>query len=246
MLLVAGPGSQINLTTGAGVSSIYVHVSYVDIMGNGASATVSPATENTVITTATTTTVADSPPVTTPTTERNVKLLNIFNSSAAPCVVEVVHTDGTTPVPLKTITLLPGYSFVYEDLSGWYVSDANGNRQGVQGQPGTDGVDGTDGTNGTNAGNAGTATLDFGAVPGSNTASAVVTGQTSILSTSTPQAFLCDDTTVVGALGHNAVEHQITPMRLVCGSIVPGVGFTIYATSDWRLTSTYQVRFVWN
>ena len=42
----------------------------------------------------------------------------------------------------------------------------------------------------------GTATIDFGAVPGSNEASVAVTGQTSILATSKADAFImADDTT---------------------------------------------------
>ena len=49
------------------------------------------------------------------------------------------------------------------------------------------------------------------------------------------------------AHGHNAEEHKwmASKMGLTCGNIVPGVGFTIYAETEYRLTSTFQVRWAW-
>jgi hypothetical protein len=92
----------------------------------------------------------------------------------------------------------------------------------------------------------GTATIDFGAAPGTNVTSVVVTGQTGILSGSFAEAFMMADSTVSGATGHNAEEHKLVPIKLTCGSVVAGTGFTIFAESSWRLTSTFQVRWVWN
>jgi len=92
----------------------------------------------------------------------------------------------------------------------------------------------------------GTATINFGAVPGTNTTSVVVTGQTAILTGSLCEAWMMADTTVSGSTGHNADEHKIVPIKLTCGAVVAGTGFTIYAETDWRLTSTFQVRWVWN
>lgn len=92
----------------------------------------------------------------------------------------------------------------------------------------------------------GTATVNFGAVPGTNTASVVVTGQTGILAASSLcEAWMMADSTVSGAAGHNAEEHKLVPIKLTCGALVDGVGFTIYAETEWRLTSTFQVRWVW-
>jgi hypothetical protein len=44
---------------------------------------------------------------------------------------------------------------------------------------------------------------------------------------------------------HNAVEHAIAPIKLSCTAIVPGTGFTIQGISEWRLTGTFVVRWVW-
>jgi hypothetical protein len=87
----------------------------------------------------------------------------------------------------------------------------------------------------------GTAVLNFGATPGTNRVTTVVTGQSGILSTSVPTAFL----TYASTATHNAEEHAIVPMKLVCGSIIAGTGFTIYATTDWRLDGTFAVSWAW-
>lgn len=57
------------------------------------------------------------------------------------------------------------------------------------------------------------------------------------------QSFL--DFNNASAYGHNAEEHKLVPIKLTCGSIVVGTGFTIWAETEWRLTSTFQVRWVW-
>jgi hypothetical protein len=56
---------------------------------------------------------------------------------------------------------------------------------------------------------------------------------------------MMSDTTATGAYGHNYIEHQLVPIKLVCGNIASGVGFTIYATTEWRLDSTFLVRWMW-
>jgi hypothetical protein len=88
----------------------------------------------------------------------------------------------------------------------------------------------------------GTAILDFGA--GSNEASVVVTGQTSILITSKTDAFImADDTTG----SHTAQDHRYFAALtgLTCGTPTASTGFTIYGTSTQKLSGTYQVRWVW-
>jgi hypothetical protein len=54
------------------------------------------------------------------------------------------------------------------------------------------------------------------------------------------------DTTVSGAAGHNAEEHKLLPIKLTCGALVAGTGFTIFGVTEFRLTSTFQVRWVWS
>jgi thiamine monophosphate kinase len=88
----------------------------------------------------------------------------------------------------------------------------------------------------------GTATLDFGAAPGSPVASVVVTGQAGISASSVAEAWLMAETSA----DHNEVEHRIVPIIVRVGQIVAGTGFTIYATSDWSLTGQWTVRWVWN
>lgn len=88
----------------------------------------------------------------------------------------------------------------------------------------------------------GTATLDFGAVPGTNIAEVTVTGQTGILSGSLVEAWMMAESTAE----HNAYEHAVVPMKITCGSVVAGTGFTITAVTDYRLTGTFKVKWVWS
>jgi hypothetical protein len=93
--------------------------------------------------------------------------------------------------------------------------------------------------------NMGTAVLNFGAAPGTNTATVAVTGQTGIVSGSAAEAwFMGVDSTA----DHNAYEHTIMPLAvaLPVTAITPGVGFTITALTQLRLTGQIAVRWVWN
>jgi hypothetical protein len=87
----------------------------------------------------------------------------------------------------------------------------------------------------------GTATLNFGSAPGTNIATVAVTGQTSIGASSHAEAFLMGSSTGT----HNAIEHLIAPITIRCGDIVAGTGFTIYASTELRLTGTFTVHWVW-
>lgn len=87
----------------------------------------------------------------------------------------------------------------------------------------------------------GEATLDFGAAPGTNIAEVAVTGQTSLGLTALCEAFVMGDSTA----DHNVVEHQVAPIKLTCGALVAGTGFTITGVTEWRLTGTFKVRWVW-
>ena len=91
--------------------------------------------------------------------------------------------------------------------------------------------------------NIGTATIDFGAWPGSSEAEVVVTGQSQLLSTHHVEAFFQADTTV----DHTADDHTYATalVGLTCGAIMEGVGFTIYARCLDKMQGTFQVRWVW-
>lgn len=90
----------------------------------------------------------------------------------------------------------------------------------------------------------GTATIDFGAWPGSNETSVAVTGQASILLTSSAEAFfMADDTSA----DHTASDHRYAGnfINLSCGAFVAGTGFTIYGRSLEKMTGEWSVRWVW-
>ena len=96
----------------------------------------------------------------------------------------------------------------------------------------------------------GTATLNFGSASSKTLDTSVdVTGQAGILSGSKVEAFLMADTTS----DHSADEHVMarTMFELVCGNIVAGTGFTIYAAcADYvakaGLTGQFTIQWVWS
>jgi len=85
----------------------------------------------------------------------------------------------------------------------------------------------------------GTATIDFGATPGTNVVVTAV-ADVNVTALSAITVFMESDSTAT----HNAIEHQIAPIKLTAGDIVAGVGFNIYAVSDWRLDGTFTVNYL--
>lgn len=73
----------------------------------------------------------------------------------------------------------------------------------------------------------GTATIDFGAFPGTTDAFVAVTGQAGILSGSLVEAWLLPAATAV----HSSDEHYMASvmMDILAGEIIAGTGFTIRA-----------------
>ena len=101
----------------------------------------------------------------------------------------------------------------------------------------------------------GTTTVNFGtSLTGSLEASAVVTGQATILTGSLAEAYIYPAPTAE----HSTDEHIVDPPRVMCGPVTTGVGFTIYAYapenpgggqqySDAILHyGTWTVAWVWN
>lgn len=94
--------------------------------------------------------------------------------------------------------------------------------------------------------NVGQTTVSFGALPGSDTASAVVTGQPAILATSFVEAWL--DPTHGGTVDHSVDEHIMASASIgvVCSNIVPGASFTInLTTQDGPMTGAFSVSWCW-
>jgi len=90
----------------------------------------------------------------------------------------------------------------------------------------------------------GTATLDFGSGLGANEASVAVTGQTSILSTSTVTLTVKNDAT---STSHTANDHSyfLALSSLNSDTPIAGTGFTIKSRSIHKLTGTWTVSWSW-
>ena len=94
------------------------------------------------------------------------------------------------------------------------------------------------------ASNTGTIEIDFGAAPGLCQQTVVVTGQTSVSTTSNSEAWFMAETST----NHTANDQSFVPLfcALTCGVPTAGTGFTIYATSTERLTGKFKLRWVWS
>jgi hypothetical protein len=90
----------------------------------------------------------------------------------------------------------------------------------------------------------GTATIDFGALPGSNEASVVVTGIPSIGGAAKAEAFFMRSTSA----SHTAGDHSYAALfaGLTCGDVVAATGFTIYARAEEKLTGQFTLNYVWS
>lgn len=128
MLLLTSTSDIIRVVTGTAVSTITVHVSWVD----NASGTITPGRLNTNITTATTTTVSGTVSAS---TQRNVRAIMITNNSATTSSqVTVQHFDGTTSTDLFGVTLLPGENIVLGEDGEWKHHDVQGAEYGFNPQ----------------------------------------------------------------------------------------------------------------
>jgi hypothetical protein len=91
----------------------------------------------------------------------------------------------------------------------------------------------------------GTATLNFGAFPGSNEASVTVTGLTAISATSTTNAYFGADATTSD---YTANDHKYLSslIGLSCSNATAGSGFTIYARSLQKIEGSVSVNYYWS
>ena len=106
MLILASTTDLLQVITGS-AGTVDVHASWMD----NVSGAVGPGRTNTPsITTAATVIVVGAPAAG---TERNVKTLHIRNRGAASNLITVSHTDGTTPVQLHSVALLPGCTLLF-------------------------------------------------------------------------------------------------------------------------------------
>ena len=88
-------------------------------------------------------------------------------------------------------------------------------------------------------GNATTAVLDFGTNAGEYSASAVVTGQTWVTSSSSIIATVIDY-----ASNNSAEDASVDGVSVTIGDIVAGTGFTVYAASPFGSVGQFKVACV--
>src|SRR6266545_6888204 len=74
----------------------------------------------------------------------------------------------------------------------------------------------------------GTATLDFGAFPGTGDCSVSVSGQTAIQAGALVEAWILPTTTTDDSVD----EHMVERIKVVAANVVAGTGFTIYGFYD--------------
>lgn len=86
--------------------------------------------------------------------------------------------------------------------------------------------------------NVGTATIDFGAFPGSSDASVTITGQSGIVSGSVVNAWIYP----ADSADHSADEHWVETITATAGGIVAGTGFTIWARNTSQLNEPLSYR----
>jgi hypothetical protein len=91
----------------------------------------------------------------------------------------------------------------------------------------------------------GTATLDFGATPGTETATVSVTGQSGIIAGSAIEAWIMGTDSTAD---HNAYTHALLPrwVSVTPIDITPGTGFTLQGFNEIRLRGQVAVRWVWS
>jgi len=77
----------------------------------------------------------------------------------------------------------------------------------------------------------GTATIDFGAFPGTSDASVAVTGQAAIGAASLVEAWIRP----VATADHTDTEHMVETISVFAASIVAGTGFTIFGFNTSQL-----------
>ena len=89
----------------------------------------------------------------------------------------------------------------------------------------------------------GTIEIDFGTGTGSNEASVAVTGQASILTTHSAEAFFMRE----ASTDHTVQDQSYAPVfiSLTCGVPTAATGFTIYGRSEHKMTGKFKVRWVW-
>ena len=91
--------------------------------------------------------------------------------------------------------------------------------------------------------NVGSAVVNFGAFPGSNEASVVISGQDSIGADALCEAWVNAKATA----DHTVSDHTYAAvlMHPACSVATAATGFTIYCTSPEKMQGTFNLNWVW-
>lgn len=124
-LILADTGDTVEVVTASGVSTINVYAAWADITTTA----LTPGLTNSLITTATTTTVVAAPGAS---TQRQVKMLTVYNSHASSSnAISVQVYDGTNRAVLVKYTLLAGETLQWSEDENFRVIDASGQIKSV-------------------------------------------------------------------------------------------------------------------
>lgn len=98
---------------------------------------------------------------------------------------------------------------------------------------------------GAGGGAQGSANLNFGAAPGTSQVSVAVTGQASLIASSSIQAYIQGNDITPD---HTAYEHQFLGNYVKCliSDVIAGTGFTIQSMTELRLRGIVTVRWKWS
>lgn len=122
-IILGDTNDIVRVVTASAVSTMNVYAAWADITTTA----LTPGMTNTLITTATTTTVVAAPGAS---TQRQVKVLTIYNSHASSSNATTVEVyDGTNAAVLIKYTILAGETLQYTDDGGFVVIDASGQRK---------------------------------------------------------------------------------------------------------------------
>jgi len=124
-LILGDTNDTLEVVTASAVSTINVYAAWADIT----STTITPGMTNSLVTTATTTTVVAAPAAS---TQRQVKMLTVYNSHASSSnAISVQVYDGTNRAVLIKYTLLAGETLQWSEDENFRILDAVGNIKGL-------------------------------------------------------------------------------------------------------------------
>jgi hypothetical protein len=119
-LILDSTSDTVAVVTGSAVNTIHVHTSWVDITTTA----LTPGSDSALIATQTTTTVVAAPGAS---TQRQVKLITVYNSHASSSnAISIQHYDGTDTAVLIKYTLLAGETLQWSEDENFRVIDASG------------------------------------------------------------------------------------------------------------------------